>query len=579
MTRAGREPDPYAIDLDTLLAIANNGWAVHPLIPGKKAPATKHGFRDATTDPEQIRSWWEEEPGLGWGTPTATVADIDRAEQMELELPLEDNWQDTPSGGRHILLKADPTRRLPGKLPGDAGEWRPDGKAYVKIYDPKLFAEWDPDYLPPIPEEAFTATSRSVDAHLGESEPLELTTREELIALVGRLRSDGLEESDIRSLLRTMRDDGRIYDSDPSDPWTDKDLDFIAKEAGKWKRGEVVGAPRIKVRGHEDSDDPVRFMEFSWLRDVDEEDPKPLLLDRLHPDELTILFGDGGTGKGVIAAWWAARMAMGGMRILVIDYEQHTRYEWRPRVRRFAEPDHIEEVLSRVAVVQPDRPIWQAAPAIRAFCEQEDIDYVILDSILYAVGNEEAEKSQTAIKVTAAYQEIGLPMLALAHTTKADADPRHPFGSVFWSNSARITMSFVGQGDQPRTLSMKKTNQKMAFHPVEYDWSWTATEDQPPRTLEESEHAVSNIEAFCRVVGREWMSTAQAVDALTEAGFEVAETTLRAALSRELKRGERGGKSVHRPRVEKRVTADATQWRSANVADAPVTRKNAEDDA
>jgi hypothetical protein len=33
------------------LAYARHGWPVFPCAPGAKIPATRHGFRDATTDP------------------------------------------------------------------------------------------------------------------------------------------------------------------------------------------------------------------------------------------------------------------------------------------------------------------------------------------------------------------------------------------------------------------------------------------------------------------------------------------------------------------------------------------------
>src|SRR5258708_5584255 len=44
------------------LAYASHGWPVFPCLPGAKEPATRHGFRDATTDPDQIMSWWKRHP-------------------------------------------------------------------------------------------------------------------------------------------------------------------------------------------------------------------------------------------------------------------------------------------------------------------------------------------------------------------------------------------------------------------------------------------------------------------------------------------------------------------------------------
>lgn len=63
------------------LTCAGWGWPVFPCRPGTKEPATRHGFRDATTDQEQIRSWWERWPdanlAIATGTPGPDVLDVD----------------------------------------------------------------------------------------------------------------------------------------------------------------------------------------------------------------------------------------------------------------------------------------------------------------------------------------------------------------------------------------------------------------------------------------------------------------------------------------------------------------------
>src|SRR5262249_47277285 len=68
--------------VDRALAYAGYGWPVFPCQPGSKEPATRHGFRDATTDPDQIHWWWRRHPdanvAIGTGSPGPDVLDVDQ---------------------------------------------------------------------------------------------------------------------------------------------------------------------------------------------------------------------------------------------------------------------------------------------------------------------------------------------------------------------------------------------------------------------------------------------------------------------------------------------------------------------
>ena len=64
------------------LAYARRGWPVFPCLPGQKIPATAHGFRDATTDPDQITEWFTRHPdwnlAIATGAPGPDVLDVDQ---------------------------------------------------------------------------------------------------------------------------------------------------------------------------------------------------------------------------------------------------------------------------------------------------------------------------------------------------------------------------------------------------------------------------------------------------------------------------------------------------------------------
>ena len=56
------------------LGHARRGRAVFPCEEGGKKPLTPHGFKDATTDEEQIRRWWKSYPDANIGSPTGEVS-------------------------------------------------------------------------------------------------------------------------------------------------------------------------------------------------------------------------------------------------------------------------------------------------------------------------------------------------------------------------------------------------------------------------------------------------------------------------------------------------------------------------
>ena len=97
--------------LQEALRYAALGYPVFPCVPGGKAPATAHGFLDATTDAEQIEAWWTARPLANIGMPTAglLVVDIDGADNPWPGDDLEGlggcALSMTPRGGRHYIFR------------------------------------------------------------------------------------------------------------------------------------------------------------------------------------------------------------------------------------------------------------------------------------------------------------------------------------------------------------------------------------------------------------------------------------------------------------------------------------------
>jgi len=141
------------------LTCAERGWPVFPCKPGTKEPATRHGFHDAITDPDQIRSWWARLPeanlAIATGAPGPDVLDVDHhgdagngysALTMLKRAGLLHNAGAvvrTPHGGLHIYFAGSsqasgrlPRRHLDFKAAGGyvvAPPSRIDGRPYYLI--------------------------------------------------------------------------------------------------------------------------------------------------------------------------------------------------------------------------------------------------------------------------------------------------------------------------------------------------------------------------------------------------------------------------------------------------------------
>jgi hypothetical protein len=53
--------------LEAALSYASRGWYVFPVKAKQKIPATRHGHKDATVDPDRIIKCWGEHPDLNIG--------------------------------------------------------------------------------------------------------------------------------------------------------------------------------------------------------------------------------------------------------------------------------------------------------------------------------------------------------------------------------------------------------------------------------------------------------------------------------------------------------------------------------
>ena len=127
MTRLRGRSEPM---LAAALRYAGANWPVFPCMRGEKVPATRHGFLDATTDPDKIAWWWRRDPernvAIATGRPGPDVLDVDvrpdgngfaALSRLRDEGLLDgaSAYVRTPSGGVHVYFAG--SEQGNGRLP------------------------------------------------------------------------------------------------------------------------------------------------------------------------------------------------------------------------------------------------------------------------------------------------------------------------------------------------------------------------------------------------------------------------------------------------------------------------------
>ena len=289
---------------------ARRGWAVFPVHsvrdghctcgrsdcehPGKH-PRTRHGLNDASTDPDQIRRWWEQWPFANLGIPTGQesgffVLDIDPrhggnkslAELEQQHGPLPPTLQQrTGGGGDHILFKHPGfkiTNDNTGKL-GAGLDVQGDGGCIVAA--PSIHVsggryEWEPGGPPgavPLADAPAWLLALLRDGRGGQKLetcapwPRRLSERHRnstLISIAGKLRRDGLSAEEIEAALQEVN---RQRCDLPLPP---EEVSKIARSAGRYEPSE-------------DTDQSVLVPSFKSVRSLlaDHPDLHPPVIDGL----------------------------------------------------------------------------------------------------------------------------------------------------------------------------------------------------------------------------------------------------------------------------------------------------------
>ncbi|MFA5053646.1 MAG: AAA family ATPase [Parcubacteria group bacterium] len=198
----------------------------------------------------------------------------------------------------------------------------------------------------------------------------------------------------------------------------------------------------------------------------------PILLD----DEVTVIFGESGTGKSYLCTMLTYFLTAGEcpgfrnlevrrtIRPLLLDWEagqMSLKRRWW-RLHNGLGLPLISPGYRRCAL-----PLVREASQLRKLIREDGYDFLLVDSLGMAAGGD-LMAPQTAIEFTQSLRYLGLPALCVAHPPKNAPENSSIFGSYFFTTAPRsIWTAYSDQEPGQRLTTVGLRNTKSNEGPLE----------------------------------------------------------------------------------------------------------------
>ena len=161
--------------------------------------------------------------------------------------------------------------------------------------------------------------------------------------------------------------------------------------------------------------------------------------------KISVLFATGGMAKSTMALFLSMCTSVGasvaGIRalrgtVLYCDYEDD--HAVHTRRLQAIQAGHPELQDARVIYQRCVEPLTKLTPVLLRQVKQQDISFVVVDSILAATGGDSSAEATT--KLFIALRTLNVSALLIGHTPKTQAEGQEHatiYGSVFNSNFSR----------------------------------------------------------------------------------------------------------------------------------------------
>lgn len=491
---------------EAALTYASWGWHVIPVVPNGKVPATQHGVKDATIDPEQITRWWAQNPDFNIGIAAGErsgiiVFDIDPRNGGDNSWSV---WTDangsvpdgamqmTAGGGFHHIADYTPEIRsckltegvdlladgryfvaFPSTIEGRRYEWEASSDPFDGVAPFRVPQGW---------MQAYTAMRKPTERQQATTGGglIQGSRNNGLTALGGAMRRYGMTEAEIMAAL-SIANETRCEIPLPS-----SELAQIVKSVSRYEP-ETDLAASISI-GSESADfilsaAQAETQDYFFTRAssyLGQPAPLKWIIKGWVPDlGVTMIYGESGGGKTFLALDIACHIAAG------LDWHGHRtkkgisvymagegNYGIRQRVASWCKAhniDRLDNLLISNKAIDMDSPT-ASAQIIKAVREltTEDAVQITIDTVNNHMSGNENDAKDTRNMLNAVQivgRALNSGMCLVHHTGNAIEAKNRARGSSAWKASmdSQILVSKKDGLIEVTCTKMKDTEEPQPF--------------------------------------------------------------------------------------------------------------------